>query len=91
MAPGCESARPRPGGGGGRAARLDHHNALVLYTDELAHFDLPTDPDGPDEQLESLPDQLAFVQRISAPDHRQNRAGPSTRYPTPHHLPTVSS
>ena len=44
-----------------RAARLDLHNALVLYTDELAHFDLPTDPDGPDEQLESLLGRLAFV------------------------------
>jgi hypothetical protein len=42
------------------AARLDH-NALVLYEDRLAQFDLPIDPDGPDEQLASLIDQLDFV------------------------------
>ncbi len=43
------------------AAHLGHHNALVFYADALSHFDLPTDPDGPHEQLESLLDQLDFV------------------------------
>jgi hypothetical protein len=42
------------------AAHLDH-NALVLYEDRLAQLDLPTDPDGPDEPLETLLDQLDFV------------------------------
>ena len=43
------------------AARLEFYNPLVFTANELAPFDLPTNPDGPDEALEPLIDQLDFV------------------------------
>ena len=43
------------------AARLDNDSALVPFANELSYFDLPTNPDGPDEQLEPLINQLDFL------------------------------
>jgi predicted ATPase/class 3 adenylate cyclase len=43
------------------AGRLEDFNALALYADELGLVDLPIDPDGPDEQLGPLIDELDFV------------------------------
>ena len=43
------------------AARLGDTNRLTVYQDELDRFDLPVNPDGPDEQLDDLIAELDFI------------------------------
>ena len=43
------------------AARLEDTYSLGFFEDELAQFDPPTDPDGPDEQPGPFIDELDFV------------------------------
>lgn len=43
------------------AARLDDVNLLLLFEDELARFDLPLEPEGPDERLAELLGELDLL------------------------------